>query len=138
MDVEAAALRAARVRGADREGRCEETKDAFDARATRRQADKGTGSERGEIHERAVTSDDRRNRCQSRINLSSSVNGMAHIRDDSVYYLKFGCLIVYCCDFQLVELGAANSTFFSCSVGHSFLQISLFTNVKAFMNSIDM
>ena len=26
--------------------------------------------------------------------------------------------IVYCCDFQLVELGAANSTFFSCSVGH--------------------
>ena len=46
--------------------------------------------------------------------------------------------IVYCCDFQLVELGAANSTFFSCSVGHNFLQIDLFTNIKAFMDSIDM
>ena len=43
-----------------------------------------------------------------------------------------------CSDFQLVELGAANSTFFSCSVGHSFLQIDLFTNIKAFMDSIDM
>ena len=42
------------------------------------------------------------------------------------------------CDFQLVELGAANSTFFSCSVGHNFLQIDLFTNIKAFMDSIDM
>ena len=46
--------------------------------------------------------------------------------------------IVYCCDFQLVELGAANSTFFSCSVGHNFLHIDLFTNIKAFMDSIDM
>jgi len=46
--------------------------------------------------------------------------------------------IVYWYDFQLVELGTANSTFFSCSVGHNFLQIDLFTNIKAFMNSIDM
>ena len=46
--------------------------------------------------------------------------------------------IVYCCDFLLVELGAANSTFFSCSVGHNFLQVDLFTNIKAFMDIIDM
>ena len=46
--------------------------------------------------------------------------------------------IVYWSDFQLVELGTANSTFFSCSVGHNFLQIDLFTNIKAFMDIIDM
>ena len=45
---------------------------------------------------------------------------------------------VYCSDFQLVELGAANSTFFSCSLGHNFQHIDLFTNIKAFMNSINM
>ena len=46
--------------------------------------------------------------------------------------------IVYWYDFQLVELGTANSTFFSCSVGHNFLQVDLFTGIKVFMNSIDM
>ena len=93
------------------------------------------------IHECTVTSDNRCNRGHNRSNLSSSINGMVHIRVDSVYSLKFGCLmmsILYCCDFQLVELGAANSTFFSCSVGHNFLQIDLFTNIKAFIDSIDM
>lgn len=36
-------------------------------------------------------------------------------------------------DFQLllVELGAANSTFISCSLGRNFQRIDLFTNTKA-------
>jgi len=51
---------------------------------------------------------------------------------------ELAVIILYCCDFQLVELGAANSTFFSCSVGHNFLQIDLFTNIKVFMDVIDM
>ena len=51
---------------------------------------------------------------------------------------ELAVIILYCCDFQLVELGAANSTFFSCSVGHNFLQIDLFTGIKVFINSIDM
>ena len=46
------------------------------------------------IHECTVTSDDRCNRGHNRSNLSSSVNGMVHIRVDSVYSLKFGCLMM--------------------------------------------
>ena len=46
------------------------------------------------IHECTVTSDDRGNRGQNRTNLSSSINGMVHIRDNSVYSLKFGCLMM--------------------------------------------
>ena len=44
------------------------------------------------IHECTVISDNRCNRGQKRSNLSSSIDGMVHIRVDSVYSLKFGCL----------------------------------------------
>lgn len=46
------------------------------------------------IHECTVTSDNRCNRGQNRSNLSSSINGMVHIRDNSVYSLKFGRLMM--------------------------------------------
>ena len=46
------------------------------------------------IHEFTVTSDNRCNRGQNRSNLSSSINVIVHIRDNSVYSLKFGCLMM--------------------------------------------
>ena len=46
------------------------------------------------INECTVTSDNRCSRGQNRSNLSSSINGMVHIRDNSVYSLKFGCLMM--------------------------------------------
>ena len=46
------------------------------------------------IHECTVASNNRCNRGQNRSNLSSSINGMVHIRDNSVYFLKFGCLMM--------------------------------------------
>ena len=98
-------------------------------------------------HECTVTSGNRCNRGHYRSNLSSIINGMVNIRVDSVQSLKFGYVVMsqpsiqsiaVIFNQQLVELGTANLTFFSCSVGHNFLHIDLFTNIKAFMDSIDM
>ena len=46
------------------------------------------------IHECTVASNNRCNRGQNRSNLSSSINAIVHIRVDSVYSLKFGCLMM--------------------------------------------
>ena len=46
--------------------------------------------------------------------------------------------IVYCNDFQLVESGAWNSTFFGYYIRHNFSQVDLFSKFKASMNSSDM
>ena len=46
------------------------------------------------INECTVTSDNRCSRGQNRSNLSSSINGMVHIRDNSVYSFKFGRLMM--------------------------------------------
>ena len=46
--------------------------------------------------------------------------------------------LVYCYDFQLVESGAWNSTFFSYYIRHNFSQIDLFSMFRTSMNSSDM